>query len=210
MHLLRSHIFHRRFTRILRPNSFFIHSMPDQGKLEEVLTFWDGLDIKTKFGKDIAIDNQIKEKFASLHEEVMKGAYDDMVADSPRNLLAATIGIILYILYSSEIRYLLHTVLDQFSRNMFRDTPRAFASDPKALAFAKDAIAKGFHLEVGQNANWFFLPFMHSEQLCDQETCLALHTEHAPWVMKFTDNHRFGNMTVKFRRVCIFPKSTKS
>ena len=57
---------------------------------------------------------------------------------------------------------------------MFRDTPQAFASDAKALELAKMSIRKNHHSAVGANAMWFYLPFMHSENLADQEKCCEL------------------------------------
>jgi uncharacterized protein (DUF924 family) len=65
--------------------------------------------------------------------------------------------------------------LDQFPRNMFRRSARAFAADPLARAVADRAIARGFDQRVPQSERQFFyLPFEHSEDLVDQEHCIAL------------------------------------
>lgn len=66
-------------------------------------------------------------------------------------------------------------VLDQFPRNLFRNTPEAFATDPLALRVARHAIAQGFDVQVLPVQRWFFyLPFEHSESLTDQEMSLQL------------------------------------
>ena len=73
-------------------------------------------------------------------------------------------------------------LLDQVPRNIFRSTPRAFASDPLALAATCRALDRGFDREVP--AAWrlfFYLPFEHSENLADQRRGIAL-LEALPWV----------------------------
>ena len=65
--------------------------------------------------------------------------------------------------------------LDQFPRNMFRGQAEAFATDPLGRAVARDAIARDFDKQVPQDERQFFyLPLMHSEELADQERCMAL------------------------------------
>ena len=71
-------------------------------------------------------------------------------------------------------------VLDQFPRNMFRDTARAYAADPLARAAAGRAIARRFdHSFANPERRFFYLPFMHSEDLADQERCISLCRETA-------------------------------
>lgn len=66
-------------------------------------------------------------------------------------------------------------VLDQLPRNLFRDDPRAFATDPLARAAADRALARGFDREVPLlHASFFYLPFEHSESLADQDRAVAL------------------------------------
>ena len=66
-------------------------------------------------------------------------------------------------------------VLDQFPRNMFRGTARAFAADPLALAAAKHAVAKGYDRDLLPVEKQFvYLPFEHSESLADQERACEL------------------------------------
>jgi len=68
-------------------------------------------------------------------------------------------------------------VLDQFSRNMHRNSPLAFAADPLALALAQTAVALGADLEVDLRHRAFFhMPYMHSESRAIHEQALALFT----------------------------------
>jgi len=66
-------------------------------------------------------------------------------------------------------------LLDQFTRNTFRDTPRAFAGDAQALALAATLVAAGRDKNLSPYQRWFaYLPFEHSESLLDQERAVAL------------------------------------
>jgi uncharacterized protein (DUF924 family) len=90
-------------------------------------------------------------------------------------------------------------VLDQFPRNMFRGAARMFAADALALAVAKRAVARGFDqkLELPKR-NFFYLPFMHAENLAEQESCVALSRQNADEnTLKYAELHadiirRFG------------------
>ncbi len=67
-------------------------------------------------------------------------------------------------------------LLDQFPRNMFRGSARAFATDPMARAIAAGALVRGFDARAPEGMrSFFFLPFEHSEDLADQERCIALN-----------------------------------
>jgi uncharacterized protein (DUF924 family) len=66
-------------------------------------------------------------------------------------------------------------VLDQFSRNLHRNSPEAFATDPQARAVARDAIARGLDRALHPVQRIFlYLPFEHSEALADQDLSVAL------------------------------------
>jgi uncharacterized protein (DUF924 family) len=66
-------------------------------------------------------------------------------------------------------------LLDQFTRNIFRDTPRAFAGDAQALALAATLVAAGRDKNLSPYRRWFaYLPFEHSESLLEQERAVAL------------------------------------
>jgi uncharacterized protein (DUF924 family) len=67
-------------------------------------------------------------------------------------------------------------LLDQLPRNLFRNSPRAYATDSAALATARDAVARGYDRMVAPVRRCFFyLPFEHSESLADQETAMRLY-----------------------------------
>jgi len=72
---------------------------------------------------------------------------------------------------------------------MFRGDPKSFASDAKALEIAKASIEQGFHKAVGNNYVWFYMPFMHSENLADQNKCVELFT-NTDWGPDFAIKHR--------------------
>jgi len=81
-------------------------------------------------------------------------------------------------------------VFDQFPRNMFRGTADAFATDMLALAVARNALACGFDQQVGQNQRGFlYMPFMHSEDIADQERCVSLFagTENEKYAVEHRD-----------------------
>ena len=98
-------------------------------------------------------------------------------------------------------------LFDQFPRNMFRHEARAFATDPLALDIARAAIARGFDDEFVEGArSFFYLPFMHSENLADQDRCVALFD--APGFeenLEFARTHR--DVIARFGR---FPHRNKA
>ena len=72
-------------------------------------------------------------------------------------------------------------VLDQFSRNLFRSDARAFASDAYAQNIARAAIARRFDLvHPPKRRAFFYMPFMHSEDIADQDLCVRLFKTRAP------------------------------
>jgi len=130
----------------------------------EVLDFWFGAQNAPDYGKprkawfrkDEAFDAEIRLRFAATHAAADSGALDSWQHAAP-SCLALII------------------VLDQFSRNMFRGTPRAFASDARALAVAQHAVARGFDRELSPVQRMFvYLPFEHSERLEDQKRSVEL------------------------------------
>ena len=71
-------------------------------------------------------------------------------------------------------------VLDQFSRNVYRNTPRAFAQDPMALALAQEAVAAGALGQLSEvERNFLLLPYMHSESRLIHEQALPLFQQYA-------------------------------
>jgi uncharacterized protein (DUF924 family) len=122
----------------------------------DVIAFWREAGPKRWFEKDIKFDNDIREHFLVLHEAAAAGK------------LAAWEA-------SAEGALALLILLDQFPRNMFRGEPRAFATDPLALAIASRAILNGFDGAFPDLRGFFYLPFEHSEDLTDQEHAIAFY-----------------------------------
>jgi uncharacterized protein (DUF924 family) len=122
----------------------------------EVLAFWRAAGPKKWFAKDDSFDTDIRRRFLATYEDAADGRLADWEA-AAESALALTI------------------VLDQFPRNMFRNSARAFAADATARAVADRAIARGFDKSVPMaERTFFYLPFEHSEDLADQERCVAL------------------------------------
>lgn len=124
---------------------------------DDVLNYWlDEIGEKNWYKGGAALDAQIRDRF----EETWTGAMEGRCA--------------LWLTYpSGALAYIILT--DQFSRNMFRGEAKAFSSDTCALAAAKAAIDKGWDMRIDEPARqFFFLPLMHSENLCDQDRCVRL------------------------------------
>jgi uncharacterized protein (DUF924 family) len=122
----------------------------------DVLTFWREAGPAKWFRKDAAFDAEIASRFLASYEAAAAGRRADWES-TPEGALALLI------------------VLDQFPRNMFRASARAFAADRLARAVADRAIARGFDLQVpAAERKFFYLPFEHAEDLDDQERCLVL------------------------------------
>lgn len=123
----------------------------------EVVSFWHEAGPDRWFNKDAAFDQQIRERFLTTYETAAAGGLSRW-EETAQSVLALLI------------------LLDQFPRNMFRGEARAFATDPLARAVAAGAIVRGFDSQVPTELRGFFyLPFEHSEDLADQERCLALN-----------------------------------
>jgi uncharacterized protein (DUF924 family) len=123
---------------------------------QTVLAFWRAAGPDKWFGKDAGFDAEIRERFLGVYAAAAAGAL--AWEGDAQGALALVI------------------VLDQFPRNMFRDSARAFAADPLARAIAARAIARGFDQEIAvAERSFFYLPFEHSEALADQERCVALN-----------------------------------
>lgn len=117
----------------------------------DVLTFWFGqVRPEQRFARDETLDATIRIRFGALHDRLSRHVPGSWL-DNPEDLLAAVI------------------VLDQFSRNLYRDDPRAFASDPVALNLVRLALQRGYDELLGPEERQFlYIPFMHSEDVDDQ------------------------------------------
>jgi uncharacterized protein (DUF924 family) len=123
----------------------------------EVLKFWfEETPREMWFKKDPAFDAQVRRRFLALHEVLAGQTSEDLFKDA-RTALAAII------------------VFDQMSRNMFRDSPRAFAMDEKARGIALAVVAQGFDAGMTKDERLFcYLPFEHAEDPQAQVRCVAL------------------------------------
>jgi uncharacterized protein (DUF924 family) len=153
------------------------------GNYSEVLDFWFGpLDTRGKarrewFVKDPAFDAQIRERFGELHEHASRRELE-MWRLSPESMLALVI------------------VLDQFSRNIYRNHPRAYAQDTHARDCAAEALLREDDLGfLPVERQFLYLPFEHSEDLMDQEKAVELFRslerfEETRGISKSAEKHR--------------------
>lgn len=135
-------------------------------RAEEVLEFWFGSPTSPDYGErddrwfqgGPEFDAELRDKFLGLYEQAWNGELDHL-RDSWRGCLALIL------------------MFDQFSRNMFRATPRAFAADPRALALAEHALAQGYDQgRLPSELVFLYLPFEHSENLENQHRSVALRS----------------------------------
>ena len=128
-------------------------------RFEEILCFWfGGLEEKdfaeprkSWFAAEPDVDAEIRRLFLDDYNRAARGEFHSW-RDTAQSCLALTI------------------VLDQFPRNIFRNDPRAYASDDTALATAEYAVRTGFDREFPPVARaFFYLPFEHSENLENQQ-----------------------------------------
>ena len=126
-------------------------------KPEEVLTFWfEEIDAASWWKKDESFDREIERRFRDVHAQAIKCECYAW-RSSPRGRLAEII------------------VLDQFSRNIYRDHALSFAADPLALALAQEAISVDADAALTPTErNFLYMPFMHSESLMIHEVAVVL------------------------------------
>lgn len=130
---------------------------------DEILTFWlDEVGKKGWYTQSDALDAKIRERFMEAWQSARHG----------------TCG--LWLTYpAGTLAYII--LMDQFPRNMHRGHGDSFATDRHAMAAAKAAIGRRWDLKIDEPARQFFyLPMMHSENLCDQERCIRLICERMP------------------------------
>lgn len=146
----------------------------------DIISFWQAAGPKKWFEKDGTFDAEVRTRFLHTYEAIVEGQHSDW----PNTADGALATII---------------VLDQFSRNMFRGDERTFKADPQARAIADRALARGFDQQVPKSLRTFFyLPFMHSENLADQERSVSLYRALGDVEsLKYADDHadiiqRFG------------------
>ena len=128
---------------------------------QTVLSFWfEETDQSQWWEKDLAFDRLVKERFGRLHQQAVKCELYEW-RKTAKGRLAEII------------------VLDQFSRNIFRDSSLAFSNDSLALALAQEAVSAKADLELSAVENSFlYMPYMHSESLAIHNVALNLYRKN--------------------------------
>ncbi|MEE1657081.1 DUF924 family protein [Microvirga sp. CF3062] len=124
---------------------------------DEVISFWREAGPEKWFSKDSAFDQACRDRFLPTYEAAARGDLNEWEL-TPDGALAVIL------------------LLDQFPRNMFRGKRETYRTDPVALMAADRAIERGYdHKVEPQFRRFFYLPFMHSESLADQERSVTLN-----------------------------------
>ncbi len=123
---------------------------------QDVIGYWRNAGPARWFSAKPAFDEALRLRFEPTHHAAARGNYDAWA-----NEAEGALGLIL--------------LLDQIPRNLYRGSAHAFATDPKARALARAAIARGFDQATEPLLRpFFYLPFEHSEDLADQDESVAL------------------------------------
>ena len=127
---------------------------------QDIIQFWfHELSDKQRFARDLALDAKIRQRFGSTLQAAVLGQLFDWRL-TPQGRLAEIV------------------VLDQFSRNIYRDGREAFAQDPQALALAQELVASGQDQNLSTEQRSFaYMPYMHSESLLVHEEALRLFAQ---------------------------------
>ena len=150
--------------------------------VDDVLLFWlDEIGPDRWFVRDDGVDRRVDAALAGVYRLAASGGLDAWRSTAEGSLA-------------------LCILMDQVPRNLFRGSPRAFATDAQAREVAGDAIDRGFDMAVPETVRMFFyLPFEHSENLDHQRLCVRLFEERTtdPHVVSYAHRHlqvieRFG------------------
>lgn len=149
---------------------------------QQVLDFWfEEVDPKLHFKKDKKFDEEIRQRFSEIHHQAVAGELWQW-----RETIEGRLAEII--------------ILDQFSRNMFRNQPKAFSTDGVALVLAQEALRtkKTDQLTTIQRS-FLYTPFMHSESLAIHSVAMELFAEEGlENAFKYEKGHR--DIIVKFGR----------
>jgi len=138
----------------------------------DVVRFWREAGPKRWFGKNADFDAEFKARFEAAHHAASRGQLDDWALEAEGALA-------------------LLVLLDQLPRNAWRGSGHMFATDGKALQCARAAIGAGLDRQVDpEMRRFFYLPFMHSESLADQERSVMLNTALDEDTQRFAVMHR--------------------
>ncbi|MDT3334861.1 DUF924 family protein [Shewanella sp. SP1S1-7] len=129
---------------------------------EQVLTFWfEEIEPKLWWIKDVEFDALINQRFGDVLVQAKRGELSHWRV-TPQGRLAEII------------------VLDQFSRNIYRDTPAAFEADAIALVLAQEAVAQQVDLAIKpKQVPFLFMPYMHSESAMIHQVAVKLFNREA-------------------------------
>lgn len=131
--------------------------MPDFVSASSLVDFWRQAGRDRWFTKDDAFDAELRRRFEPTQRAAARGELDAWAATHDGALA-------------------LVLLLDQLPRNLHRGSADAFATDGKARAIAAEALDNGFDRQVDPALRpFFFLPFMHSEDLAEQDLCVSLY-----------------------------------
>ena len=124
---------------------------------KEVLDFWfEQTPAKKRFAKNAQFDAEVRRRFLPAYRDIQKSGHQRYM-QSADSVLAAIL------------------ILDQFSRNIFRGDPSAFAEDDRAIFLANHAVEKGMDKVIAEERRAFvYLPFMHSENSSHHERAVEL------------------------------------
>lgn len=139
-----------------------------------VLAFWLGeVPPEKRFARDDALDAAIRTRFGALHAR-LADEVPETWRQTPERILATII------------------VLDQFSRNIYRNSPKAWAWDPVALSLTREALSRSFDEQLqGDQLQFLFMPLMHSESATDQALSVALFESlDNPVALDFARQHK--------------------
>jgi uncharacterized protein (DUF924 family) len=131
---------------------------PDAASARKVLDFWFSDEVEKRwFDSGPEFDSEIREKFGDLYDLAFEGELSGWTA-------------------TAESALALVILFDQFPRNMFRGSPKAYQSDEQAREVSRVALANAFDQQRSQKERaFFYLPLMHSEDLLDQTECVQLY-----------------------------------
>ena len=130
---------------------------------DDILKFWlDDVGEKGWYDQSDTLDAEIRDKFEGAWRKAREGTFG------------------LWLTYpAGTLAYII--LMDQMPRNMFRGSSESFVTDRHAVTAAKAAIGRNWDMAIDEPARQFFyLPMMHSENLCDQERCIRLICDRMP------------------------------
>jgi uncharacterized protein (DUF924 family) len=151
-----------------------VSAVAGESWLHDVLRFWfEETSPEQRFAKNEAFDAEMRRRFLACHQAVSAEPTAALLTDA-RTTLAAVV------------------VLDQMPRNMFRGSPRAFATDAKALELAAAAVDRGFDRGMTKDERLFlYLPFQHAESREAQARSVALTAALGdPELSKWAEMHK--------------------